>query len=547
MTSTHTILKDAIVRYSHLLGDVGAQVYLEGLPKYGWRKYSNLFCDNIVLWCLVEHDEDCRKKPYLASIRNAFKVLRVTTQDVKVLGHGKVWDGNSDIPKSAIKKFKDEHGNVALGYVSVKVTLREWNAVDVLGHLPTILRQLDDDLIYLHDIDIATDCHYVTSRDILERYLKDIIPDVEIRDDRRKVGNHCLSWYMTTDKEQRIRCKVYNKFVQHLESAEVRKTLGSRMEDLVANSDKAFTKRLLDARDKGITRLELTFYGAKARKYKYYERVMGTIKDLIKKCRTYRVSYEAYWRYMVSNVTAMIGVYIKQRRVFAYCHWWNSVTGKLYGSQRGNISKQEAMVLLANYSFNDRPAYFVEVDVDDDNTITTKLSTYIRARGCKAITLVAGGSKGLYPYKYHKDVLDFTDVGLVSCGNITVGWPKRRIFKGALPLASIVLQDKPDDEGHIRVHHAAIHTADYRAGYVVLEVGKEYTIVELTFYEYRGKAAIFAITACGIRVRCGNSLTEALQEWLDEHPDEKAPYLTFKATSKRKIRGTWDIVVDTTF
>ncbi|KAI1285137.1 hypothetical protein EDD11_000994, partial [Mortierella claussenii] len=68
---------------------------------------------------------------------------------------------------------------------------------------------------------IATDCRHVTSRPILQEYLEDKLgEDVDILDDLNKVGNHCLSWFMYTNKEQKIRCKIYNKFVQMLESAE---------------------------------------------------------------------------------------------------------------------------------------------------------------------------------------------------------------------------------------------------------------------------------------------------------------------------------------
>ncbi|KAF9965346.1 hypothetical protein BGZ73_001490, partial [Actinomortierella ambigua] len=398
---------------------------------------------------------------------------------------------------------------------------------------------LKESLIYMHDLDVATDCQYVTTRDTLQEYLERNIPDVEIKDDRRKVGNHCLSWFSTTSKDQKIRCKVYNKLIQMLESAEVRKPLGSRMEDLVANPEKAFTSRLLDARDKGLSRLEITFYGHKVRGYKYYARTIDITKELLKDCPTYKVSHDDYWRHMVSKIPAMIGVYIPGRNVFAYCHWWNSVTGKMYGSHRGNIGREEAMTLLANYAFNDRPIYYVEVD--DDGASTT-ISKYMRAQGSTAITLVAGGHKGLYPYIYSNDVLKFADVGIVSHENITIAWPKRRRRKGAGPLASIVLQDD-SDEGYIRVHYTPVQVSGYRAGYVVLEVGKEYTIVEIALHEYRGKATIFAMTACGIRVRCGSNLAAVVESWLDKYPEGEAPYLTVKVLRKCKVMGVWDITV----
>lgn len=541
MTSTQAHLHKILSLYVHLLGDMGAEVITPGKPKIGWRKYSKYFCDSLVLWCLVGESGDADKGKCIGAIKDAFQVLNLTYKDVKVLGQGAIWDDNKDLPQTGIKAFKREHPGEAPRYLSVKVTLRDLPFVDVLSLLPSILDNLKESHIYLHDMDIASDCHYVTTRRILQDYLKSIDPDVDIKDDRRKVGDHCLSWYSATHKDQTIRCKVYNKFVQLLESAEVRLSLGSRMEDLVAHPDKAFTSRLLDAKDKGLSRLELSFYGYKIYKYKYYVQVMDATRSLLKDCQTYKVPYESYWKSMVSKIPAMVVVYIPKRHVFAYCHWWNSVTGKMYGSHRGKVKSQEVMTLVANYGFNNRPIYLVEADVE--GTISTTLSKYTRAQGCSAITLVAGGHKGLYPYKYHQTVKDFAEVGLVSHENITIAWPKRRIPKEAPPLASIVLQEDSNGNAYIHVSYTAVHVSTFKAGYVVFQIGCKYTIAEVYLHTYRDKASIFVVTTCGLRARCGDSLAGLVERWLGQHPDAEAPLLRFKVKAKYQAKGVHDIRV----
>ncbi|KAG9062267.1 hypothetical protein KI688_006599 [Linnemannia hyalina] len=69
--------------------------------------------------------------------------------------------------------------------------------------------------------------------------------------------------------------------------------------------------------------------------------------------------------------------------------------GKKYGSYRNNVEKEEAMTLLANYSFNDRPIYFLEVEMDENSIKDITVTKYKRPDECTAITLVAGAHKGI--------------------------------------------------------------------------------------------------------------------------------------------------------
>lgn len=190
-----------------------------------------------------------------------------------------------------------------------------------------------------------------------------------IVNDRTRVGDHCLSWIAGTDDEQKVRCKVYNKFVQMMESADNMSSLGTRIESIVIPVDKKFHKRLRHARKSGLTRLEVTFYGGQLYDHAYYANYMKRVKEMIRGCATFAVPFEAYWKSMASNINGMIGIYAyganAKESGFAYCHWWNSVTAKKYGSMRKNVNRDEALKLLANYSFNDRPIYFLEISLDE--------------------------------------------------------------------------------------------------------------------------------------------------------------------------------------
>ncbi|KAH7055055.1 hypothetical protein BKA57DRAFT_489846 [Linnemannia elongata] len=200
------------------------------------------------------------------------------------------------------------------------------------------------------------------------------------------------------------------------------------------------------------------------------------------------------------------------------------------------------MTLLANYSFNDRPIYLLEAEASGYNI--ANIATYMRANGCKAITLVAGGNKGLYPFKYNSKVLAFKDLGLDTSYNITIQWPKSQIRKGAAPLATLIKQDvSGDDTGYIQIQQDAIHRSSYKHDHVLLEEHTEYSIVTVALEEYYGNMTYFATLSNGMRIRCGKALDAMVDKWLRRHPSGKAPYLTFTTGYKRTVKGYKDIQV----
>ncbi|KAG0036142.1 hypothetical protein BGZ83_003892, partial [Gryganskiella cystojenkinii] len=225
MTSIPTAINKVLNLYSHHISDVGKEIALPGKPKKGWKKYSEIFCDGVILWALHNKADrvDEQRQDTVLKVREVLTELDVSQSMIKVINEGDAKPGgdffSTEIIQKHKKKFKKGY---EAGYFSIKVTLHEIQAVTLLSELQPLLDELEVDYILLHDIDIATDCRYVTSRPILQEYLEDKFgDDIDILDDLHKVGNHCLSWFMyTSTKEQKTRCKIYNKFVQMLESAE---------------------------------------------------------------------------------------------------------------------------------------------------------------------------------------------------------------------------------------------------------------------------------------------------------------------------------------
>jgi hypothetical protein len=60
---------------------------------------------------------------------------------------------------------------------------------------------------------------------------------------------------------------------------------------------------------------------------------------------------------------------------------------------------------------------------------------------------------------------------------------------------------------------------------------------------FRGKAYIFATLSSGIKVRCGKSLENKINTWLEEYPDDEAPYMPFTTMECKTVQGFKDILV----
>jgi hypothetical protein len=307
-------------------------------------------------------------------------------------------------------------------------------------------------------------------------------------------------------------------------------------------------------KDHGLTRVELTFYGPRLKSLFEYRDEMKVTRDLLSGCRTFICSYEQQWIQRAQLIKSMVAVYVPSLKIFAYCHWWNSVTSKKYGYMWNKVSHRLAMHLVANYSFNDRPIYYVEAKVcDDDSVEITQTTIYEREPGCKARTLVAGGSKGMYPSRGNypggpSGIPKFSDVGIVPVDNICIGWPKRRHNRGSAPLAVLVQRNGSDHDDRFVKTMSGVHSSTFTSGYNALEPGGEYTISAVCLMKFRGVLYWHIITECGLKVRAGKSLERLWEKWRGQYRDasgmvlrDNIPKMTFVAVRKVRSKGKFDV------
>ncbi|KAF9975190.1 hypothetical protein BGZ75_000613 [Mortierella antarctica] len=551
-----SFVNELLNKHSSLLADVGvlSRPPKGSVKKEGFKNFSKLFCDSIVFWGLCNGLDEKSKGltigKYIAELREQFNSASLAVESVKLVTSGILSRSCYDyFSKKDRERYRGKSSDIYCnGYVAVKVSLIDCRARKVVSTLSSLLSTLRKRSIVLHDIDFTYDCQYITMRSFVERHLEDNGIDTVIND-RKRVGDHCISWMGHVDETKNIRYKVYNKFVQVLESAEVRKSLGSRMEDLVAKEG-AFARRMERHKEHGYSRVELTFYGPQLLDLSTYRKRMDDARELLGKCPTFECSFELQWKERARRIQSMLAIYFPKEKFFAYCHWWNSTTSKKYGYMWRKVPSAIAMTLLANYSFNDRPIYYLEAEVKGDTVAVTKAKVYERVPGCTAMTMVAGGQKGMFPSRESQanGARKFSKVGIVEVDNVAIGWPKKRIDRRSPPLADIVEKEVDVGDGHI-VRLESMSSSSYTAGYNCLEEGSSYTIVAAGQKEYRGEWQWHFITECGKRVRAGKSLKKIWKEWQLQFADRSGcleklsdvEWMSFTAIRKVRSKGIGDI------
>lgn len=368
-------------------------------------------------------------------------------------------------------------------------------------------------------IDFTMDCENITTRKDVETWLPD---DAVIAERSTRVGNHCISWFDVSVDGGKIRCKVYNKVVQLMESAGLFEKNGSSLHVLM--KDCALRDTVLRFKEQGVSRIEVTFYSEAVFDMQHYVDALHDMHHRLRTCRTYVVDVGMQWDALSTCITQTIALYHVPSETFGYCHWWNSLTGKMQGASRSNIKAKDVPKLLSNYSFYDRPMYFIKIS-DGGDEVT---EIYMRVDGGDLMTMIPGERGGFYPSNpAHHPLADY-GMGSVAPGYI--GW-KRSYNHKSKPLAEIkeVLPVDIVDVLASELMKMSVNPKDYSCDYDVLEVGMTYKIISYGPAEYYGRLYMFAKTADGKNIRCTVPLKEILES---REKDENTEIFEIRVTDK---------------
>lgn len=531
------------------LNDIYGINYVQNYdPMYGWTDYTDIFVDSVMLWCAYDMDDDSVKNIvgyFIGIIRLTLALYFDKGQaQIKFARRGK-WTSFDD---ASAHMVDEKEWNA--GFIAVNITFHGIDFNALFHPLEKILSELHKHYVILRSIDVTVDCGFISTRKIIEEYLlsRNLASKHTIVDDRRSVGDNCISFTQRSSilEGAKTRTKIYNKFVQIIESSELLQTIGSRLSHLVANPGAAFMDKLKRFRERGYTRIELTVYGSSLFVPVLYKRAMDhLVKDDLALCPTFKVPLQNQWHAVVDKLMQVVAVYVEDKEMFAYCHWWNSLTRRKQGLCRSNIGKDLVETLLANFSFNDRLIHCFHIQQAGSSYDIVKHELYKRADGSTAMTLVPGVSNSLFPSRNRlqtKDVM-FKDVGLDIYKNVHIEWPLSRLQRGRKAfLAELSPVGDSFDLSSMRealpLDQPSLHkiespqSSKYKADYSCLEVNAVYMVIKYGYGLYRGKEYLHLVLENSLMVRCSSGMRALMQPKIEEGTTFK-----FKAVKIVTVKG----------
>lgn len=515
----------------------------------GWTDFTDIFCDSIKLWCVYDMDDQSLKDVigYFSIMIYGVLKLYFETRYFGIKKSGKGRYKNLDDAADVLVKEKGWNA----GYIEFNVTVYVIDFNNLFSSLEKVISKLREKCILLRSIDITVDCGRISTRKLIEEYIfshKLISSKMDIADKSRNVGDNCISFYQYSSilENSLTRIKIYNKFIQTIESCEVRKSIGSRLSHLVADSDTSFIDKVKRFREFGYSRIEITVYGSTLFTQDMYRQTMDKlIKKDLAYCPTFKVPLQKQWNLVVDQLTQFVAVYIEETSTFAYCHWWNSHTKRKQGVCRSGISKNNLENLLANFSFNDRPIHYIHLKLVGKSYDIINHEHYKRPDGSTAMTLVPGRSNGLFPTRCDLPVKDimFKDVGLNIYKNVYIEWPEFRLDKrkdkkitrlikvnDSYDMSTLKEALPIDQTRLIKIEQP--QSSKYMADYSCLEVDVNYTVRKYGYSLFRGKECLHLVIDDDLMVRCSPDVRSFMSPKIEERALFK-----FKVTKKVIVRG----------
>lgn len=285
------LVDDIFAYHQEYQSDIYGVDYTQlGKPRTGWYDPSDMFCDNVVFWCLTHCIFSSRPKDiktYMALIRGVFsEYLDVVQFKVSYIASGRCGEETLFNEKMQTRKAADMNvENFTPACVAIKASFENIAFGYLLETLKKAIKHLKRNYVLMHDMDISMDLARISTRKVIYDYLLGMgIEKEDIVNDRYSVGDNCISWYSTTtikDNIVPVRVKMCNKFIQMLESAEVCSLIGSQLSYLVANTDESLSEKSQRYLHRGMCRLKITLYGSKVYKEHRYRELLDSYVDFL--------------------------------------------------------------------------------------------------------------------------------------------------------------------------------------------------------------------------------------------------------------------------
>lgn len=350
------------------------------------------------------------------------------------------------------------HDNKEYGYVSYMVSFSQYSYQDALAFCTEYADKLAQYAIYFHEIDFTADFACSFNKAALAEYIHHQSgtcgEQYKVLENDKTVGKNCLSFMHPLDSCV-TRCKVYNKFVQSLETRNVTARIGTHLDDWINNKEEPLRESIKGSLEHGFTRLEITFYSGKLFKTEFYENELEHLSELaLGSNKMFCCPIEAQWRAFTESLTCNMAIIDLDTKEYALGMWCNTLTrrvggvfGALTDRQFENIDRVVEWI-AAHFSYNKGIINIATVKADPcpfeadtpeaekwPPTATLKLRSFVKDGDCRT-TFVPGGTTGCLTYSSNAPASKYPktdrktlpqDRGLLDCDNISFQIFEKRV------------------------------------------------------------------------------------------------------------------------
>ena len=330
-----------------------------GSENQSFNPLNELFCDNIIVFTPIENiylfkmNENNEREIDIKHIPK--ELLGKTTANIKfAFNHIGLPINKLQIKPTRIKYIVNENYiNLTSDYIQMlKVDLDQFSSdkvIEILSNAENI-KFLSNNNIFINDIDFTQDFSGLIKKEEVISWLiinRDFrmegpygLATHTILDNDFKISKNCLTFIKHTNNGD-IRYKFYNKFVQSLESPSVKDLVGSHIGDYISNPNNNLKKAIVDAKDTGILRLEITFYRHSTKEKltkNFIHTHMNYLKELLPNELIYHNPINNQFNLVCNNIVHNICIYNSQFNTALISLFHNSLTRKANGFFLKNVN-----------------------------------------------------------------------------------------------------------------------------------------------------------------------------------------------------------------
>ena len=348
----NTAVLEALI-YANALNRTGDLNYNENgkLDGVGFEKVSEKFIDNFV-FCNIVPDYNTKKikgkKPTNIHVGSQNRKIRELLSangfiklNVKATGMDEVLVCKEEMlenipdanPNKEATKYYEQKFKIACPNMDYATVMNFLRNVDYNGY-GFFLKDVDVTIDYAGSFDKHECINHLTSFENFreqgsmqngEEYPRTVV------DNDTEVGNNCLTWMEEVDGIK-TRQKIYNKMIQMLETKSVRSTVGSHWKDWVCQTETRLAEARDKAKDRGLTRAEVTFYiQDEIPNDEFIEDVLERIVRYIPKDMVYSTSYTATWKTYCDSFKHSLVCVDRSKDIAIIVYSYNETTGNISG------------------------------------------------------------------------------------------------------------------------------------------------------------------------------------------------------------------------